>query len=338
VRGSEISAKISWEVPKLSEDARFQIHKTKDHLSWLHLFLRLTLHLVSTTLLIITANSQFFLLLIPLALINGMLVTFLGWAGAGHEYFHSTAFRSGHVNRFLFRLFSCATWNNWGWFEVSHQLHHKYTLHNLDPESPVKFKFGVFKWFWLITIDLPTLIRRFLILVKNAFGLAPIKNPEIKSIMESRASFKRKIRIGALTVFFYQTLVFTIVSQINLIVAIILVLSPFTFTFVNKVVEMNQHKMMKFHSLDFRQNSRTMRFNPVIEFLYANMNFHSEHHMYPSVPYYNLPRLNLFLLDQGQISKPSKGFLLAVKTATKSQEGSFDQMGCLSCVTKCPKK
>jgi nitrite reductase/ring-hydroxylating ferredoxin subunit len=32
--------------------------------------------------------------------------------------------------------------------------------------------------------------------------------------------------------------------------------------------------------------------NPVFRFLYLNMNYHVEHHMFPSVPYYNLPALH----------------------------------------------
>jgi fatty acid desaturase len=32
--------------------------------------------------------------------------------------------------------------------------------------------------------------------------------------------------------------------------------------------------------------------NPVSRWLYWNMNYHVEHHMYPMVPYYNLPRLH----------------------------------------------
>jgi fatty acid desaturase len=32
--------------------------------------------------------------------------------------------------------------------------------------------------------------------------------------------------------------------------------------------------------------------NPVFRFLYWNMNYHVEHHMFPMVPYHALPRLH----------------------------------------------
>jgi fatty acid desaturase len=32
--------------------------------------------------------------------------------------------------------------------------------------------------------------------------------------------------------------------------------------------------------------------NPIFRFLYWNMNYHVEHHMFPMVPYHALPRLH----------------------------------------------
>jgi fatty acid desaturase len=42
---------------------------------------------------------------------------------------------------------------------------------------------------------------------------------------------------------------------------------------------------------DHRLNCRTVEMNPVFRFLYWNMNYHAEHHMFPMVPYHALPRL-----------------------------------------------
>ena len=43
---------------------------------------------------------------------------------------------------------------------------------------------------------------------------------------------------------------------------------------------------------DHRLNTRTVHLNPVFSFLYINMNYHIEHHMFPMVPYHALPRLH----------------------------------------------
>ena len=44
--------------------------------------------------------------------------------------------------------------------------------------------------------------------------------------------------------------------------------------------------------LDHRLNSRTVYMNPIFRFLYWNMNYHVEHHIFPTVPYHALPKLH----------------------------------------------
>ncbi|NDI01805.1 MAG: hypothetical protein EBY57_08445 [Actinobacteria bacterium] len=50
--------------------------------------------------------------------------------------------------------------------------------------------------------------------------------------------------------------------------------------------------------LDHRYNTRTVYMNPLFRFLYSNMNYHVEHHMFPSVPYHALPDLHAEVKDQ----------------------------------------
>ena len=44
-------------------------------------------------------------------------------------------------------------------------------------------------------------------------------------------------------------------------------------------------------------NTRSCRSNFIIRQLMWNMNFHAEHHLYPMVPFYNLPKLSELLED-----------------------------------------
>ncbi|MGI9606356.1 MAG: fatty acid desaturase [Acidimicrobiales bacterium] len=59
-----------------------------------------------------------------------------------------------------------------------------------------------------------------------------------------------------------------------------------------------QHAGLQEDVLDHRLSTRTVLMNPLFRFLYLNMNFHVEHHMYPAVPYYNLPALHREVRDQ----------------------------------------
>lgn len=59
-----------------------------------------------------------------------------------------------------------------------------------------------------------------------------------------------------------------------------------------------QHAGLRENVLDHRYNTRTVHMNPVFRFLYLNMNYHVEHHMFPSVPYRSLPALHREVSDQ----------------------------------------
>jgi fatty acid desaturase len=55
---------------------------------------------------------------------------------------------------------------------------------------------------------------------------------------------------------------------------------------------LTQHGGLQEDVLDHRLNSRTIIMNPVFRFIYWNMNYHVEHHMFPMVPYHALPALH----------------------------------------------
>ena len=57
--------------------------------------------------------------------------------------------------------------------------------------------------------------------------------------------------------------------------------------------------------LDYRLNCRTVYINPFSRFVYWNMNYHIEHHMYPLVPYPRLPRLHELVKDDLPPANPS---------------------------------
>ncbi|MDV7391597.1 fatty acid desaturase, partial [Arthrospira platensis SPKY1] len=68
-----------------------------------------------------------------------------------------------------------------------------------------------------------------------------------------------------------------------------------------------QHAGMAENVLDHRLNCRTFYTNPVNRFLYWNMNYHIEHHMFPLVPYHNLPKLHA--LVKNDMPKPYPSLL-----------------------------
>ena len=49
---------------------------------------------------------------------------------------------------------------------------------------------------------------------------------------------------------------------------------------------------------DFRLCCRTIYLNPIVQFLYWHMNYHTEHHMYAAVPCYRLGKLHRLIKDE----------------------------------------
>jgi len=58
------------------------------------------------------------------------------------------------------------------------------------------------------------------------------------------------------------------------------------------VFGLTQHAGLAEDLLDHRLNSRTVYMNPLLRFLYWNMNYHIEHHIFPTVPYHALAALH----------------------------------------------
>jgi fatty acid desaturase len=63
--------------------------------------------------------------------------------------------------------------------------------------------------------------------------------------------------------------------------------------YVSAVRAIAQHALTDAH--DPLLASRSVRSNPVVSFLLLNENYHLEHHLFPEVPSYNLPRLRALL-------------------------------------------
>jgi Na(+)-translocating NADH:ubiquinone oxidoreductase F subunit len=79
---------------------------------------------------------------------------------------------------------------------------------------------------------------------------------------------------------------------------VILIFAPrFMGSWLILLYSLTQHTGLAEDVTDHRRNCRTVKMNPINRFLYSNMNYHLEHHMYPLVPYYSLPKLHELIKD-----------------------------------------
>ncbi len=71
------------------------------------------------------------------------------------------------------------------------------------------------------------------------------------------------------------------------------------------VTGLTQHSGLAEDVTDHRLNSRTVYMNPISRFVYWNMNYHVEHHMFPMVPFHALPALHAEIKDDLPAPAPS---------------------------------
>ena len=72
-----------------------------------------------------------------------------------------------------------------------------------------------------------------------------------------------------------------------------------------------QHIGLADNVTDHRLNSRTVYMNPISRFIYWNMNYHVEHHMFPMIPYHALPKLHELI--KHDLPKPNPSMWHAYK-------------------------
>jgi fatty acid desaturase len=86
-----------------------------------------------------------------------------------------------------------------------------------------------------------------------------------------------------------------------------------------------QHQGLSPNTPDWRLVAHTVEVNPLVRFLYWNMNFHIDHHMYAAVPFHQLPKFHEVL--KKNLPESPKSFsqgirlVLSVKKRQKAEPG-----------------
>ena len=74
----------------------------------------------------------------------------------------------------------------------------------------------------------------------------------------------------------------------------------------NSLFDITQHAEMEEDVSDLRDTTRSVKTTRFTNFIYSNMSYHLEHHLYPMVPFHALPDLNRQIRDQ--LPAPAPGF------------------------------
>ena len=306
----------------LDQDAYRRLSARRDGLAAMLLLARASFHallLAGGDLLFSTGHViAALLLLIP----HFMAWSFLGWAGIGHELFHRSVFKARWLNLALFRLFSILTWNNYGYFEVTHPAHHRGTLRDGDLEANPQGRLTILGTLALLTVDLGALWRRLRILVLNAAGVPP--PGAAGQVFAPGSEAFAQLKNGARGVLAGQTLlIMTCLAFGSPFLALAISLAPFCVTLPNRTLAALQHFNLSADETDgdYENSTRTVVLDPITGFFYADMNYHLEHHCFPAIPHYNLRGVHEAFRRGGKHRHIELGYWSGVKLLAR--EGFF---------------
>jgi fatty acid desaturase len=218
---------------------------------------------------------------------------------AVHELGHGTVFRTRWLNRLFERVFGFLGWINFHAFDTSHVRHHQFTLHKPDDLEVVLPLKVLIKHFWQFGFFNPLGIRW---LVGNNVRIARGKFQgewELRIFPESDPvnrwlviRWSRIILIGHALIFVGSILAAIFVHPRFLMVPVLVNFPPLYGGWLFFSCNNTQHIGLQDNVPDFRLSCRTFTLNPVVQFLYWHMNYHTEHHMYAAVPCYRLGKLH----------------------------------------------
>ena len=205
-----------------------------------------------------------------------------------HEGGHGTAFRTQWKNQLIYQISSFMLMRNpvtWRW---SHARHHTDTIIvGRDAEiavmRPPDLLRVVLNFFGIIDVW-----HSLIALGRNALGtITPDEASFIPESEQPRAIFAARIHMGI-----YAATVATALAMGSWLPLMLIGLPRLYGCWHMVMCGLLQHGGLADNVTDHRLNSRTVYMNPISRYIYWNMNYHVEHHMFPMVPYYALPRLH----------------------------------------------
>jgi len=205
-----------------------------------------------------------------------------------HECGHGTAFKTRWMNTVVYHIacfFILREPTPWRW---SHARHHTdTTIVGRDPEIAVPRPPDV----WGILLNLfqlrsgTTALRN--MLLHTTGRLTADERSYIPEMEQNKVFWVAR----AWTLIFAAVIAVAIATR-SFLPLVLVGFPSFYGGWLFLVFGLTQHAGLAEDVLDHRLNTRTVYMNPIFRFVYWNMNYHVEHHMFPMVPYHALPQLH----------------------------------------------
>jgi Na+-transporting NADH:ubiquinone oxidoreductase subunit F len=218
-----------------------------------------------------------------------------------HETGHGTAFKTDWMNNALYEIASFMIMREstvWRW---SHTRHHSDTIIvGRDPEiaspRPPDLKGLIMSFFNLR--GYPKYFRHVLL-----HSIGRMSAEEKTYIPETE--FPKIYRRARVYVAIYAIVIGVSIKTGSILPLLLVGLTNLFGSWLVVTYGLTQHAGLAENVLDHRLNCRTVYMCWIHRYLYWNMNYHVEHHMYPLVPYHALPKLHAAVKDDCATPYPS---------------------------------
>ncbi len=282
---------IQWYRTPLPREELKALHERSDLRGWIQTGGYLAIMVATATASIYSSFHWPWWITLFLVFLHGTVSAFM--INAIHELGHGTVFKTKWLNNGFCHLFAFLNWTVHDIFQASHTRHHRYTLHppdDLEVVLPIRLMIKHYlKTAWIN----PVLAWQTLNIVFR-IARGRFRDPWTASLFPESDPKKRAepIRWARILLIGHGTI--TLVSLVMgwWIVPVVVSLAPFYGAWIFFLCNNTQHIGLQDNVPDFRLCCRTFTLNPVVRFLYWQMNYHTEHHMYAAVPCYNLGRLH----------------------------------------------
>ncbi len=218
-----------------------------------------------------------------------------------HECGHNTAFKTAWMNEVVYQIASFMLMRNPVVWRASHVRHHTDTIIvGRDPEivamRPPDLRRILLNLFGIV--DVYVLVGR---MILHASGRI---HPDEATYVRD-ADRPRVFRVARIWLVIYGCVIGLAVWMESVLPLMLVGLPRLYGAWHHVMTGVLQHLGLAENVSDHRLNTRTVLMNPVSRFVYLNMNYHLEHHMFTMVPYYHLPRLHELIRHDLPAPEPS---------------------------------
>lgn len=225
------------------------------------------------------------------------------WVAVAHELQHKMVFAKSwdRLSELIYFFVQALLWNSPRYARISHQLHHRYTMvRGMDPETA-----------WPEVITTPWLRRHLCTLILNILvvGVPVSLYQAVRLQVERMAGIRNwmmrdhctpedvgRIRLDTTgIVLFHIAVVGSAIAFGRWEPILFITIAWQVGSAMETLWHSTEHIGRPYNVNDQRLTTRSVRVSPLLRLIYGGLDDHVDHHLYPSVPSRNLPKLHRLL-------------------------------------------